>query len=100
MTPNPDGRPAPAGHSNPPLLAMRGIRKSFPGVLALKGVDFDVRAGEAHALMGENGAGKSTLIKIMAGAYPADAGEYHIGGAPAGVASPRDAIAKGVAGLK
>jgi ribose transport system ATP-binding protein len=59
----------------PPLLEMRGITKTFPGVKALTEVDFDVRPGEVHALVGENGAGKSTLMKILAGVYERDAGE-------------------------
>jgi len=57
------------------LLEMAGISKRFPGVFALDGVEFDLRGGEVHALFGENGAGKSTLINVIAGTFPADAGE-------------------------
>src|SRR5690606_36102910 len=64
------------------VLVARGITKSFPGVLALDNVDFDVRAGEVTALLGENGAGKSTLIKMMAGFYAPDDGEITVDGAP------------------
>jgi ribose transport system ATP-binding protein len=74
-----------------PYLAMRGIAKSYPGVRALDGVDFDVRAGEVHALVGENGAGKSTLMKILAGAVSPDAGEIDVEGKRVTIASPRDA---------
>ena len=57
------------------VLTMRGIYKSFPGVKALSNVDFTLRKGEIHALMGENGAGKSTLIKVLTGVYSKDEGE-------------------------
>jgi len=70
--------------------------KSYPGVRALDDVDFDVAAGEVHALLGENGAGKSTLIKIMTGAATADAGELRLDGRPLAFASPADARAAGV----
>jgi ribose transport system ATP-binding protein len=66
--------------SAPLLLEMRGIGKSFPGVRALEGVDFDLRAGEVHVLLGENGAGKSTLMKILSGAYRGDSGEVRLDG--------------------
>ena len=62
------------------LLEMKNIKKSFAGVNALKGVNFNVRKGEIHALMGENGAGKSTLIKILTGVYQADEGEIRMDG--------------------
>ena len=65
---------------NETVLTMRGINKQFPGVRALNNVDFTLRKGEIHALMGENGAGKSTLIKVLTGVYPKDAGVIWIDG--------------------
>jgi len=78
------------------LLEMRGISKSFPGVRALDGVDFTVRPGEVHALMGENGAGKSTLIKVLTGVYGRDAGTVRLAGRPIAPRSPMDAEALGI----
>jgi simple sugar transport system ATP-binding protein len=65
-----------------PLLAIRGLSKSFTGIKALDGVDFTLRAGEVHALLGENGAGKSTLIKVLTGVYSRDEGTILLGGEP------------------
>lgn len=75
------------------VLEMHGICKYFPGVRALQDVDFTLRTGEIHALMGENGAGKSTLIKVLTGVYGKDGGEIHIAGheGPAIIRSPQDA---------
>jgi galactofuranose transport system ATP-binding protein len=78
------------------LLALRGITKSFPGVKALCGVDFTLRAGEIHALMGENGAGKSTLIKVLTGVYRRDAGDMLLKGASIDPTSPDAAQRLGV----
>jgi len=79
------------------ILELRGISKLFPGVRALDDVDFQLRAGEIHALMGENGAGKSTLIKIIPGVHQPDSGEFFPDGKKVSFASPRDASAEGVA---
>jgi ABC-type uncharacterized transport system ATPase subunit len=78
------------------LAEMRGIDKSFPGVIANAGVDLDIRPGEVHALLGENGAGKSTLMNILTGIYQPDAGTIHIDGKAVSFRSPRDAIAAGI----
>ncbi|MBB4273469.1 sugar ABC transporter ATP-binding protein [Rhizobium mongolense] len=79
------------------LLAIEGIRKEFPGVLALDNVQLRVRPGTVHALMGENGAGKSTLMKIIAGIYQPDAGEIRLRGVPTVLKSPLDALEQGIA---
>ncbi len=78
------------------VLEMRGIKKAFPGVQALDGVDLEIRSGEVMALVGENGAGKSTLIKILSGAYIADEGEIFIKGSPVKITDPRHAQDLGV----
>ena len=75
---------------------MRHIEKRFPGVLALNNVDFTLRKGEIHALMGENGAGKSTLIKILTGVYQMDAGEITVEDTAVSIRSPQDAQNKGI----
>lgn len=80
-----------------PLLQTREIRKAFSGVTVLHGVDFDLRAGEIHALVGENGAGKSTLIKILAGAYRDYTGQVFINGRAVRFTGPRHAEDLGVA---
>lgn len=86
----------PAAAASAPLLAMRGICKTFPGVRALDGVDFTVRAGEIHALLGENGAGKSTLIKVLTGVYRRDDGEMLLDGQPVTPQSPQHAQSLGI----
>ena len=78
------------------LLAVRGVSKSFPGVRALDGVDFDLTGGEIHALVGENGAGKSTFIKVLAGAVVPDAGEVRIDGVPLALGDPRAVRRQGI----
>jgi ABC-type sugar transport system ATPase subunit len=80
-----------------PTVRFTDITKRFPGVVALQGVSFDVQAGTCHAVCGENGAGKSTLGKILSGLYAPDGGEILLDGTPARFASPRDALAAGVA---
>ncbi|MEA2519288.1 MAG: ral nucleoside transport system ATP-binding protein [Chloroflexota bacterium] len=82
--------------ASPLAVEARGIVKSFPGVLANDHVEFDLRRGEVHALLGENGAGKSTLMNILAGLYRPDAGQVLVDGVPVSFGSPRDAIAAGL----
>ena len=79
------------------LLAAEGIRKEFPGVVALDDVSFRLRRGSVHALMGENGAGKSTLMKVLAGIYQPDKGKVQLKGVDIRLASPLDALENGIA---
>ncbi len=85
------------GAGSTPLLRVTGLSKAFPGVQALSGIDFDLRAGEVHCLIGENGAGKSTLVKILAGVQPADSGTIEIAGKAASFSSPLEAQEAGIA---
>ncbi|MCA1442975.1 sugar ABC transporter ATP-binding protein [Ensifer sp. IC4062] len=79
------------------LLSAEGIRKEFPGVVALDDVEFKLKRGTVHALMGENGAGKSTLMKILAGIYQPDQGEVRLKGIDIRLKSPLDALENGIA---
>jgi len=79
-----------------PVLELRGITKRFPGVVANDRVDFDLRRGEVHALLGENGAGKSTLVNVLYGLYQPDEGEVLVKGEPIRLHSPKDAISHGI----
>jgi simple sugar transport system ATP-binding protein len=80
----------------PPALEMRGISKRYPGVVANDDVNFDVRPGEVHALLGENGAGKSTLMNILYGLATPDSGEILLDGQPVQIKGPSDAISRGI----
>jgi ABC-type uncharacterized transport system ATPase subunit len=93
---NDNGKTVPSGRPRIEHLELKGVTKRFPGVLANDHVDFDVRAGEVHALLGENGAGKSTLMKVLYGMYAPDEGEIWLNGRPASIASPTDAIDLGI----
>ena len=79
-----------------PVLELRGITKRFPGIVANDHVDFDLRRGEVHALLGENGAGKSTLMNILYGLYHPDEGQILVGGKPVALTSPKHAIELGI----
>src|SRR3954467_14168019 len=79
------------------MLEAQGIRKAYGGVVALAGVDFAVRAGSVHALLGENGAGKSTLVKVIAGALKADAGTVSLDGRALSLSSTAEAVRHGIA---
>ena len=88
-----NGSPADA----PPLLAVRGLVKDYPGVKALRGVDFDVRPGEVHCLLGPNGAGKSTLIKCVSGVVEPSGGEILVAGEPLPPGDPAASLQRGIA---
>ena len=113
-TPSPEPEPAPPAHADhaaaertaaertaadhgSEILRMEGVRKTFPGVVALDGVDFDLRRGEVHVLLGENGAGKSTLIKMLSGAHRPDGGRVLVDGSPVRINGAQDAERLGIA---
>jgi len=79
-----------------PVLELKGITKSFPGVLANKDISFTLEEGEIHALLGENGAGKTTLMNILYGLYTPEEGEIYVRGEKVNIQGPNDAIARGI----
>ncbi len=83
-------------HNQTPIISVRGLWKSFPGVLALKNINLDIFRGEIHAILGENGAGKSTLVKILYGIYVPDSGKIFIEGKEKLITSPIDAMREGI----
>src|SRR5262245_7982710 len=96
---DPAGRPSPvlmSGVAGNPLMEARRISKSFSGSTVLDCVDFDVRVGEVHAVVGENGAGKSTLMNILSGVLRPDSGEMRWEGRPIHLSEPRDAHQLGI----
>ncbi|MCJ7806112.1 MAG: ATP-binding cassette domain-containing protein, partial [Clostridia bacterium] len=78
------------------VVEMRNIRKSFPGIIACDDINFQVRKGEIHALLGENGAGKSTLMNILFGLYQPDAGSIYLRGEKVNIANPNIANKLGI----
>ena len=82
--------------AQPPAIALSGITKRFPGVLANDAISLDFHPGEIHVLLGENGAGKSTLIGILAGMQQPDSGQIHLRGEPVRLTSPRDSLDRGI----
>ena len=86
-------RPRETGES---LLSLRGITKTFPGVVANNNISLEIRGGEVHAILGENGAGKSTLMKIIYGFYQPDSGSVYVNGRPASIQSPNDSRRLGI----
>lgn len=93
---NSSARTEGGGGVSPPILAVRGITKRFPGVLALDHVDLEVQAGDIHAVLGQNGAGKTTLMNILFGLVQPDEGTLHLQGHPVHFRSPHDALAQGI----
>src|ERR1041384_2943003 len=83
-------------HMAAPILELRAVSKRYGGAIALESVDFDLRPGEVHGLIGENGAGKSTMMKLFSGVYDDYSGELLLDGQPARFSSPADAQARGI----
>jgi monosaccharide-transporting ATPase len=96
VSPSGSREPGTPGDGGPHVIDVRGAWKSFPGVRALRGVDFAVRPGEVHALIGENGAGKSTLIKVITGVYQVDEGDIRLDDKPVSFGSPLEAQDAGI----
>src|SRR5438105_15180376 len=96
MTTTAEATAPPVPVTDRPLLELRGVSKNFGSVHALSDVDFEVRAGEVMALVGDNGAGKSTLIKCIAGTHTADSGEILFEGKEVHIHGPKDAAKLGI----